>query len=227
MNRRILRIAQILYLASFCLVTIIGTIYVSLELSNLFNDELILLPESSFYFILFIFIVSLLFHFVSLIYLFKSKIKRAIFLGISGDIATLVFISFLSEYPLDYYIGSLLYQTSISFLIIILLINFSLLILKSGENLIIERNEVKNKILDLSSKFKKVTIKDLSYRCNVDVQNIIKIIEELIQNKEIGFHYDTNNLVLDFEVKVETEYIDQLISKYENWEQEKEEKKSA
>ena len=149
--------------------------------------------------------------------------KSALYLGISGDLGSLIIISLISQYIVTDYYNYLQIATVLLF-IFMLMINLSLLILKSAENLTDERIKVKNEILNLQTKFEEVFIKDLSSLCNVDFQSVIKITEELIQNKEINVTLEKNKLSLRFEI--EPELIDKLISKYDDWELEKGEKKN-
>ncbi len=85
---------------------------------------------------------------------------------------------------------------------------------------------IKKNILDLGTKFARLQISEISEVCNIkDEQFIVKIVKEMIENKEIHAHYFSSSKAVAFNQQANMEEIDSLMATYKEWEEKGVEKK--
>jgi hypothetical protein len=83
---------------------------------------------------------------------------------------------------------------------------------------------VKKTILDLGIRFDRLDIREIGEKCRVNKSAIIKVIKSMIQNREIYAEYFSNTNTVAFNKQANIDEIDNLISLYEKWEDNKIEK---
>lgn len=93
---------------------------------------------------------------------------------------------------------------------------------KAVKNIILNlSNIIKRTVLDLSTKFTRIEIKEIREKCEVDYEDlIIKVIKEMIKNKEVYAEYFKSSNSISFNQQVNIAEIDKLLDQYRQWEEE-------
>ena len=208
---------------------LMGIYYLLITVSTLyvpnvsyFITDLILTP-SEFYglFTGFNGIISLIFLYISLNWLYKLRFNLSFLYGIIG-----IFLTFIN------YIYSLLYLNSqlpvalvpihINLLYGIILsglsvINISILMLqlrfKKKDKILI-----KMKLLDLGTKFYSLETRDIAEKCLVNSGKVKKIVQTMIKDKEIYASYVESSGIITFDQDKNIENFDDLLTLYQQWE---------
>ena len=106
--------------------------------------------------------------------------------------------------------------------IVILIISITILIYlhKSRKKVgFSDETKIRQIILDAGTKFSRIKIKEISEYSNVDKISIIKVIKEMVQNREIYGEYFKNSRTISFNQVANIEEIDNLLESYKKWEE--------
>lgn len=168
--------------------------------------------------------ISIIPSIISIIMIFRSKIKMTrIFGGITAVLLIIIVIltlitdifysSNFSAINIILLVISLLLTACISIMIII-----RIFLLKSEEADLIS---IRKMILDLSTKFTRLRVKEIAEKCKVDDLSIINVIKKMIKNNEIYADYFKSSQTVAFDQQRNIKEIDQLMQTYLDWEREK------
>ena len=166
----------------------------------------------------------------SIISLHNLKLRLAILFGFLGGIILgmnlLVFRIEIGLFPLQGY----QYQILSGFYLIIVgcvitfILNTLMLIPRLTESRE-KRESLKRKILDLGTQFTRLEIKEISEKCNQDYELIIRIIKNMIINREIYAEYFNSTRTIVINQQANIEHIDDLVSKINPFEKKDSKKK--
>lgn len=116
------------------------------------------------------------------------------------------------------------------FNLILLLLNIVILIMsiyiliylhKSRKNVdFSEETKIRQIILDAGTKFSRIKIKEISENSKVDKISILKVIKDMIQNREIYGEYFGSSRTISFNQVANIKEIDNLLESYKKWEEE-------
>ncbi|MFX1456357.1 MAG: hypothetical protein ACFFDB_13365 [Promethearchaeota archaeon] len=77
---------------------------------------------------------------------------------------------------------------------------------------------IKKTILDLSTKFDRLEVHDISEKCGVDKNTIIQVLKNMTKKNEVYAEYFKTTNSVAFNQKANIEEIDSLMAKYKEWE---------
>jgi len=185
----------------------IGVLAFMHERAGLGNTELgLIFPTLLF--------IGMFVNFISSYYTYHSKVSIAMLFGIIGlSMSCLVFIYF----SVFYYIIFALWMVIIVLpFLLILIMSIIFLICSKFIHFTGEEKLIKNTILDFSTELDKrrntgssdprkdrITLHDLSKRCNIDEDSIIYFIMQMIKNNEINGAYFKSSRTLIFKHEVD------------------------
>ncbi|MFX1457691.1 MAG: hypothetical protein ACFFDB_20175, partial [Promethearchaeota archaeon] len=84
-----------------------------------------------------------------------------------------------------------------------------------------EQSKIKKDIIDLGTSIPHFKLKQVSRKCDVDKNTIIKVVKQMIQNQEIYAEYFNLSKKFVFNISANIEAIDKLMELYQKWEEEK------
>lgn len=85
---------------------------------------------------------------------------------------------------------------------------------------------IKKTTLDLSAKYTRLNISEISEFCGISDELLIKkVIQDMIENKEVHAHYFASTKSIAFDQQVNIAEIDELMEHYKQWENEGRSKK--
>lgn len=166
--------------------------------------------------------------FSSLYYFFRLELNRSIYLGIIGLIFHGVRIYFLFILCLGCF--NLIFLTELITNLVFSIFSIGLIILLLWRKISSNLNKddeakVRQTILEMGTKFTRLTIKEISEKSEVDIYSIIKVIKEMIQNQEIYAEYFKSTKTVSFDQQTNINEIEKLMEIYREWETDKIEKK--
>ena len=178
-------------------------------ISSLTLSELFLLP------------IGLILIFLSIFYIYRLEIIKAITFGITGWIIISIILFFLYNVFIvfPFMINSILFIICMILLLISISIIILLGILKSVSNFN-EQAKIRKEILELGIKFTRLEVREISEKCKVDRDAIIDVIKKMIANKEIYAEFFKSSKTISFNQQANIDEIDELMKIYEKWENE-------
>lgn len=122
----------------------------------------------------------------------------------------------------NYYIKALSYRNKIKYKEYFLDEENEKKIEKAVETVILNlSNIIRKTVLDLSIKFTRLEIREIREECKVDHEDlVIKVIKEMIKNKEIYAEYFKSSNSILFNQQANIDEIDKLMDQYRQWEKE-------
>lgn len=84
-----------------------------------------------------------------------------------------------------------------------------------------DKSIIKRTILDLGTKYPRLKLKQISEKCKEDLDLILKVVMEMVKNQEIYGEYFFSSKSIVFNQQANIDEIDNLLSKFEEWEKEK------
>lgn len=161
--------------------------------------------------------VILVFYLISIWNVIVLKIKGIIIFGEIGSIIVIITLILISLYPLNF--NSTL-SPIYSIYSIICIISYNLLF---AFTIIFNRMKFKKDeitlikiILNLSTQFARLEVREISEDCKVDRDTIVKIVKKLIESKEIYADYFKSTKSVAFNQQANMEIMDKLLLKYNN-----------
>ena len=162
--------------------------------------------------------------FIAIIMFFREKVKM---IKVYGGISSLIVIVILILFLISRFEYSFSFSEILSLLIIVSILFFGgsscyvvlkVFLLKSED---IDMVLVKKTILELSTKFSRLRVIELNEKCKVDDSTVIKVIKNMIKNKEIYADYFKSSQTIAFDQQRNIDEIDELMRVYVEWEKEK------
>lgn len=166
----------------------------------------------------FVGMISLISIIPTIIYIFSMKLKLATIFGYVS-IITLIFY-FGVHINIVLIIPSNQYSTSNLLFFILLWILFALIVLF---NMLLKRVKgseedtslIKKSILELSTKFTRLRVKEIAEKSKVDKDTIILTIKEMIVKKEIYAEYFKSSKTVSFNKEANIDEFDELLKSFE------------
>ncbi|GAG82376.1 unnamed protein product [marine sediment metagenome] len=156
------------------------------------------------------------------------ELNRSIYLGIIGLIFHGVRIYYLFILCLGCF--NLIFLTELITNLVFSIFSIGLIILLLWRKISSNLNKddeakVRQTILEMGTKFTRLTIKEISEKSEVDIYSIIKVIKDMIQNQEIYAEYFKSTKTVSFDQQTNINEIEKLMEIYREWETDKIEKK--
>ena len=154
----------------------------------------------------------------SVFLLFKLKKKLACILGWVGigfaiiyllQHFSMIIIILSNGYPVN---NLYLFITSVFFLGAMIVTNLNITTIKIKEE---ETSLVKKAILELSTKFTRLNVKEISENTNIDKDTIIRVITSMISQKEIHAEFFKSTKMVSFDQQSNVENFDILLKSFE------------
>ena len=81
-------------------------------------------------------------------------------------------------------------------------------------------NKIKKTVLDFSTRFTRLEIRDISEKSHVDNEDfIINVLKDMISSKEIYAEFFSRSNSISFDQQANIREIDKLMASYKNWEE--------
>ena len=224
MNRKIANLIGLIYIIMVIglLVLTISTTYVyNLRSPPLYGDAFFMVNISAY-----VFYSTYFIFFISIAYIFHFDIIKAVIIGVAeSTINFIVFIMIFTAFPIGQAISANapFFFAYIGLDIGLFFINTLLLLLKSSQTSSKEAL-VRKTVLELGTQFTRLYVSEISEVCNINKDTIVKIIRDMILNKEIYAEYYNSSKSISFNQRANIDEIDNLMAKYEEWEEQQVEK---
>ncbi len=169
---------------------------------------------------------------ISIIYIFHLNLRKSIKFGIASLITSYISILLLIliiwlihsknpflEFPTfssDF--GLIIFSPNL-FLIMIIILT----LLGKRKN-VKQESIIRKKVLNLATKFDFLKLNDIVKKIRIDKDSIIKVVNKMIQMKEVYAEYFNISRKFAFNKRANTEEIDRLMELYQKWEKEAVEK---
>ena len=182
-------------------------------------------------FLFFSYPLGLFFILLSIVSLFRLKIKRTLIFGIIGNafyflaIFHLINTYFVLIMLYGIFNYSLLFQTV--FLVLVLGLNLIIINSARKENKDFSLDDevtIRKTILDLGTNYSRLEVQEISEVCGFDSDSIISVLERMIDNGEIYAEFFTTTSTVAFNQRANIDEIDKLMATYDEWEEEQREK---
>jgi len=225
MNSKTLRLVGSICFIFFILYVYIEISFTSKNLSFLINSYLD--PDLFFveaYFYNFCFLMVVISIFLANYYCLELYLSKAIMFGLTGSILS-VFSIMYQLIRFSFYTSHIFSDLMVSSVIPILFcILISVLIWFKYRPNYKEESRIRKKVLDIGTKYPDFTLSEIAKECSTDKNTIIKVAENMAENKEIyaRYFYGTEKFV--FNKRANIEEIDNLMELYYKWEKEAVEK---
>lgn len=168
----------------------------------------------------------------SVYFYFSYDLKKAVILGFVGFLIFLLcsIFTFLVKPYLGsdiYYVESINYspEMTLNGFLLSMGVTFAMAIIHLLSLKEIRKQEksdystLKEKILEMSTQFSSITIKELSQECNVEKSLVRSTIYEMIKKREVFAEYFASSKRIAFDQQANIDELDNLISKYKEWEE--------
>ncbi|MBD3214452.1 MAG: hypothetical protein GF311_17705 [Candidatus Lokiarchaeota archaeon] len=168
---------------------------------------------------------------ISLIFFQYLKIYPGIIIGLFASFVYIVFVI-----PIDFMFINLMNNSiktifliySILFpfqtTILIFIVNNLMLRYKINEQNI-DIGRIKKNVIDLGTKFTRLTLGDVSEKCKENKDIILKVITEMIENNEVYAKYFKSTQMIAFDQQANLNEIDELLNQFNEWEKNQQLKK--
>ena len=192
-------------------------------------------PFISYFFIMYnLYFLGFIFILISVLYLYRFRIRKAIIFGVVGTITFAInALDSIISYPVysesPYPLPNEKNQLIISIFIILFCVftNIILLFLLRSEKKELKFEDeiiIKKTILDLGTKFTRLETREISEKSGYDSDSIVKVLNSMISNEEIYAEYFKSSKTVSFDQRVNIDEIDELMALFRSWEEDHYEK---